>query len=54
MNLDTLGRSSAVVYKGDNFCDFLFALLHIKTLLKGVYLKWIEFALPEQILSILE
>ena len=22
--LDTLGTSSAMVYKGDNFCDFLF------------------------------
>ena len=23
-------------YKGDNFCDFLFALPHMKSFLKGV------------------
>ena len=26
--------SGAFIYKGDNFCDFLMACLHIKTLLK--------------------
>ena len=29
-----LGRCSAIVYMGEDFCDFLFALLHIKPLLK--------------------
>ena len=32
--LDTLGRFSAIFYKGDNFCDFLFASLHINPLLR--------------------
>ena len=31
-------------YKGDNFHDFLFAFLHIKSLLKGIYFKRKEFA----------
>ena len=26
--LDTLDSFSATLYKGDNFCDFLFAFLH--------------------------
>ena len=26
--LDTLGRFSFILYKGDNFCDFLFVFLH--------------------------
>ena len=30
---DTLSRFSDI-YKGDNFCDFLFAFLHTKVLLK--------------------
>ena len=30
--LDTLGRFSALFYKGDNFCDFLFAFLHMNSL----------------------
>ena len=29
--------------RGDNFCDFLFAFLHIESLLKGVYSKRKEF-----------
>ena len=38
---------------GDNFCDFLFALLHMYTkgLLEGVYSKREDFAPREQILS---
>ena len=28
---------SANLYKGDNFCDFLFAFLYSSPLLKGVY-----------------
>ena len=32
--LDTPARFSAIFYKGDNFCGFLFAFLHIKILLK--------------------
>ena len=31
-------------YKGDNFCDFMFALLYIKSLLKNIYSKKKEFA----------
>ena len=27
--LDTLGRFAAILYKGDNICDFMFAL-HLK------------------------
>ena len=34
--LDTL---SAILYKGDNLSDFLFALLHIESLWKRVYIK---------------
>ena len=34
--IDTLGRFVTVSAKGDNFCDFLFALLHTKPLLKRV------------------
>ena len=32
--LDTLGRFSTLVYKGDNFVDVLFNFPHTKTLLK--------------------
>ena len=32
--MDTLGRFSAILYQGDNFRDFLFALLYNKALLK--------------------
>ena len=37
--LDILGtrRQFATSAKGDNFCDFLFALLHAEHVLKGVY-----------------
>ena len=28
--LDTFGRFSAILYKGDNFCDLLLALLYTK------------------------
>ena len=37
--MDTPHYFSVIVYKGDNFCRFLFAFLHIKPLLKGVYSK---------------
>ena len=36
---ETPGKFSAIFYKEDNFCDLLFASLHIKPLLKGVYSK---------------
>ena len=29
--LDTLCRFSAIVYKGDNICDFIFAFLRAKS-----------------------
>ena len=32
--LNTLGRYFAIFIKGNNFCNFLFALLHAKPLLK--------------------
>ena len=31
--MDTPGSFSAILYKGDNFCDFLFPFLNTKTLL---------------------
>ena len=34
--LDKLGRLSAIFHKGDNFCDFLFAFLQRKPLLKYI------------------
>ena len=37
--LDTLDRISAILYKRDNFCDFLFSFLHNKCLRKGVFSK---------------
>ena len=41
--LDTHGRFSLILNKGDNFFDFLFALLHTKALLKRVLLKQERF-----------
>ena len=41
--LDTLGRFSTISYKGENFCDFLFAFLCIP-FWKEVYSKIKEFA----------
>ena len=35
---DTFGRFPPFVFKGDNFCDFLFAFLHAKSLMKRVLL----------------
>ena len=49
--LDTLGRFFAISDKGDNFCDFLFALLHANPLLKrGLVFKERAFSQgePEQ------
>ena len=37
--LDTLGRCSPILFKGDNFCDFLFAFLNNKPFLKKPTLK---------------
>ena len=34
---DTLGIFSAILFKKDNICDYLFALKHSKVLLKKVY-----------------
>ena len=34
MMIDKLGRFSVIFYKGDNFCDILFAFLHIRLFLK--------------------
>ena len=42
--LDILGRFFCHFYKGDNFCDFLFAYLCTNPLLKGVFSKMKEFA----------
>ena len=39
--LDKLNRLFTTVYKGNNFCDFLFAFLHITPLLK-IGLLWKE------------
>ena len=36
---ETLNRGSAIYYKGDKFCDFLFALLHSRSVFRGVYSK---------------
>ena len=51
-DLITLGRISSILYKRDNFCDFLFAFLHTKTLLKwDLLLKERICSHREQILS---
>ena len=34
---------SSILYRGDNFCHFLFAFLHTKLRLKKVYSKRKEF-----------
>ena len=44
VSLRGLGRLSSILYKGDNFCDFLFAFLHTMPGLKKVYSKMKEFA----------
>ena len=36
---DTHSRFFTMLYKADNFCDFLFAFLHTKSLLKNVLLQ---------------
>ena len=41
--LDTPGRLAAILYKGDNFCGFLFAFLHTNPLLKLGLLKILSF-----------
>ena len=33
--MDALGKFAAIFYKGDNFCDYLFVLLHTMSLLKS-------------------
>ena len=38
---------SAILYKGHNFCDFLFAFLHIKFRLKLVYQRRVFFPFRE-------
>ena len=51
--LDILGRFFTISAKGDNFCDFLFALLHANSLLKRDLLyKERICSLREQILSL--
>ena len=40
--LGTLGGFFVIFYLRDNFCDFLFAFLYIKALLKPVFSKWKE------------
>ena len=37
--LDTHGRFSTIFNKGDNFCDLLFAVLHMVPLQRGPTLK---------------
>ena len=37
--LDTLAIFSFLFHKGDNLCDFMFAILHTKFLVKRVYSK---------------
>ena len=45
-------RGTILFYNRDNFCDFLFAFLHTKPLLRRGYSKRKEFApMGEQILS---
>ena len=43
--LDTLGKFSTILYKKDNFCEFLFGFVNAKTLLYRSPLKRKEFAL---------
>ena len=42
--LGTIGRFTVILYKGGNFCDFLFAFLHTSLLLKGANSKRKEFS----------
>ena len=42
MVLDTHGRFSMSLYKGENFGDILFAILHTKPLWKGLYSCFIQ------------
>ena len=41
---NTLGRFFTILYKEDNFCDFLFAFQYTDPLLKGVYSERKAFA----------
>ena len=41
---DTCDRFSVILCKGVNFCDFLYAFLYTKPLLKGAFSKRKEFA----------
>ena len=41
---DTLGKFSAMFYKGDNYCDFTFAFLTSYPIWKRVYSERKEFA----------
>ena len=36
--VDILGTFPSILYKGDNFCDFLFAFLHTNLFLKRALL----------------
>ena len=53
--MDTLDRLSAILEKGDNFCDFLFAFLHSKTLPKrdGSTVTWKKLFLGRVLSSLL-
>ena len=42
--MDTPGNFSVMIYKGDNFWDFMFTFQHFQIFLKKVYLKSDEFA----------
>ena len=39
MELDAPGRFSTILYKGNNFCDFLYAFLHTQSYWKRHTLK---------------
>ena len=42
--LDTLGRFYVIIYKGNNFYDFMFPILLRRSVLKRVLSEWNEIA----------
>ena len=52
--MNKLGGFSAIWYKGDYFCDFVFAFLQTNSLLKRITLKGKDFCHLDYIVFLLE